>query len=106
MAKRGLDHARVVDAAIAIADEDGLEAVTLARVAAALGVRSPSLYNHVDGRDGLIRGIAARATGELATALESAQALRALDPQRLAPGHGKVVEAPGAAMERAIARGV
>jgi glyoxylase-like metal-dependent hydrolase (beta-lactamase superfamily II) len=40
------------------------------------------------------------------TALESARALRALDPQRLAPGHGRVVEAPGAEMDRAIARGV
>jgi glyoxylase-like metal-dependent hydrolase (beta-lactamase superfamily II) len=39
------------------------------------------------------------------TALESARALRALDPVRLAPGHGKVVEAPAAAMDRAIARG-
>lgn len=37
--------------------------------------------------------------------LESAVALRALDPTRLAPGHGKVVEAPGAAMDRAVARG-
>lgn len=36
--------------------------------------------------------------------LESAKRLRALDPQRLAPGHGKVVEQPGAAMDRAIAR--
>ena len=59
--RRGLDRAQVVDAAVAIADADGLEAVTLARVAAALGVRSPSLYNHVDGRDGLLRGVAARA---------------------------------------------
>jgi glyoxylase-like metal-dependent hydrolase (beta-lactamase superfamily II) len=39
------------------------------------------------------------------TALESARALRALDPQRLAPGHGRVVDSPGAAMDRAIARG-
>jgi AcrR family transcriptional regulator len=70
--RRGLDRAQVVDAAIAIADEEGLEAVTLARVAAALGVRSPSLYNHVDGRDGLIRAIAARSTHELATALRRA----------------------------------
>lgn len=38
------------------------------------------------------------------TELESAKRLRALDPQRLAPGHGKVVEQPGAAMDRAIAR--
>jgi glyoxylase-like metal-dependent hydrolase (beta-lactamase superfamily II) len=36
--------------------------------------------------------------------LESARVLRALDPARLAPGHGKVVEAPGAAMDAAIAR--
>ena len=39
------------------------------------------------------------------TALETARALRALEPARLAPGHGKVVEAPLAAMDAAIARG-
>ena len=38
------------------------------------------------------------------TALASARELRALDPARLAPGHGKVVEAPGAAMDAAIAK--
>jgi glyoxylase-like metal-dependent hydrolase (beta-lactamase superfamily II) len=47
----------------------------------------------------------ALATWHRPTALESAKALRALDPQRLAPGHGKVVESPGAEMDRAIARG-
>jgi glyoxylase-like metal-dependent hydrolase (beta-lactamase superfamily II) len=47
----------------------------------------------------------ALATWHRPTALETARALRALDPARLAPGHGKVVEAPGAAMDRAIARG-
>jgi glyoxylase-like metal-dependent hydrolase (beta-lactamase superfamily II) len=44
------------------------------------------------------------ATWHRPTALESARALRALDPKRLAPGHGKVVEDPGRAMDRAIAR--
>ena len=38
------------------------------------------------------------------TALESARALRALDPKRLAPGHGRIVDAPGTAMDRAIAK--
>ena len=38
------------------------------------------------------------------TALETAKALRALSPSRLAPGHGKVVEDPTAAMDRAIAK--
>ena len=77
MARRGLDREQVVDAAMAIADADGLDAVTLARVATALGVRSPSLYNHVAGRDGLVRGIAARATRELATELRRAATGRA-----------------------------
>lgn len=45
------------------------------------------------------------ATWHKPTALESAAALRTLDPQRLAPGHGSVVEAPGAAMDAAVARG-
>ena len=46
----------------------------------------------------------AMATWDKATELATARALRALDPARLAPGHGPVVENPGAAMDRAIAR--
>ena len=44
------------------------------------------------------------ATWHRPTALESARALRGLDPTRLAPGHGKVVEGPAAAIDAAIAR--
>lgn len=44
------------------------------------------------------------ATWHRPTALVSSRALRALDPKRLAPGHGKVLEDPGPAMDRAIAR--
>jgi glyoxylase-like metal-dependent hydrolase (beta-lactamase superfamily II) len=44
------------------------------------------------------------ATWDRALELESARELRALEPARLAPGHGKVVEAPLAAMDAAIAR--
>jgi glyoxylase-like metal-dependent hydrolase (beta-lactamase superfamily II) len=44
------------------------------------------------------------ATWHRPTALETARALRALDPARLAVGHGKTIDAPGAAMDRAIAR--
>ena len=42
------------------------------------------------------------ATWHKPTALESARALRALDPARLAVGHGPIVDAPGAAMDKAI----
>ncbi len=44
------------------------------------------------------------ATWHRPTALASARALRELDPARLAPGHGRVVEAPAGAMDAAIAR--
>jgi glyoxylase-like metal-dependent hydrolase (beta-lactamase superfamily II) len=44
----------------------------------------------------------AMATWHKPTARESARALRALDPSRLAVGHGRVLEQPGAEMDRAI----
>lgn len=43
------------------------------------------------------------ATWNRELALESAKRLRALDPSRLAPGHGKVVENPASVMDRALA---
>jgi glyoxylase-like metal-dependent hydrolase (beta-lactamase superfamily II) len=48
---------------------------------------------------------AVMATWHKPTELQSAQALRKLDPARLAPGHGKIVEDPGQQMDAAIARG-
>jgi glyoxylase-like metal-dependent hydrolase (beta-lactamase superfamily II) len=42
------------------------------------------------------------ATWHKPTALETARTLRALDPARLAVGHGPIVDAPGAAMDKAI----
>jgi glyoxylase-like metal-dependent hydrolase (beta-lactamase superfamily II) len=48
--------------------------------------------------------LAAMATWDGPTELESARALRALEPTRLAPGHGKIVDAPLAAMDAAIAK--
>lgn len=45
----------------------------------------------------------AMATWHLPTALESAMALRQLDPSRLAVGHGRVLDDPGRLMDKAIA---
>ncbi len=47
--------------------------------------------------------LAAMATFDKDRDLESARALRALDPSVLVVGHGRAVRAPGAAMDRAIA---
>jgi AcrR family transcriptional regulator len=76
MPRTGLDTVAVVAAAAALADAEGLEAVTLARLASQLGVRPPSLYVHVDGLPGLRRRLAARGARELAALLQLAAAGR------------------------------
>jgi glyoxylase-like metal-dependent hydrolase (beta-lactamase superfamily II) len=48
----------------------------------------------------------AAATWHKPTELESARKLLALNPERLAPGHGKIVDAPATSMAAAIARGI
>jgi AcrR family transcriptional regulator len=51
MARAGLDVDVVLQAAIVIADSQGLESLTVAKLAASLGVKSPSLYNHIRSLD-------------------------------------------------------
>lgn len=63
--KAGIDLEGVVDAAASIADTDGLEAATLSAVARRLGIKTPSLYNHVDGLDDLRRHLAMRGSAML-----------------------------------------
>ncbi len=74
MPRRGLDPAAVVEAATRLANEDGLAAVSIAAVAARLGVRPPSLYNHVTSVDALREAVGARAMHELAAAMSRATA--------------------------------
>jgi AcrR family transcriptional regulator len=80
----GIDHAQVVAAAADLADAQGLDALTLAQVAARLGVRLPSLYNHVDGMAGVRRALALLAVRELAERLTSATIGRSEDQAVLA----------------------
>lgn len=77
MPRAGLDAEAVVAAAAALADTDGLHRLTLARLAAALGIRTPSLYAHIDGLDDLRARLGARGAWELAAALRLVAAGRA-----------------------------
>lgn len=76
MPRAGLDTDAVVDAAARMADDDGLAAVTLARLAQALGVRAPSLYAHVKGLPDLRRRLGERGARELAAKLQASAAGR------------------------------
>jgi AcrR family transcriptional regulator len=108
MPRVGLDREAVVAAATTLADSDGLDGVTLARLAAQLGVRSPSLYVHIGGLDDLRRQIGARGARELAAVLQAAAAGRAGRDALEAIGHAfraYAREHPGryAALQRAVA---
>jgi AcrR family transcriptional regulator len=85
--RAGLSTAVVVDAAAALADEDGLEALTLARIAASVGVRTPSLYNHVSGLEDVRRRLALRGLAELGAAMRDAAVGRARDDALIAMAH-------------------
>jgi len=85
--RAGLSPAAVVAAAADLADAHGLDAVTLAAVAGAVGVRTPSLYNHVGGLDDVRRGVALTALREIGDALRDAAVGRAGDDALVALAH-------------------
>ncbi len=76
MPRVGLNAAAVAAAAIAVVDESGADALTLAAVAERLEVRPPSLYKHVAGLPALRSAVAIASKAELATVLEAAAAGR------------------------------
>lgn len=63
-AQPDLTRGRIVKAAMAIADAEGLAAVSLRGVASRLGAPVTSLYRHVDGKEELLRAMTDSALGE------------------------------------------
>ena len=86
-ARRPLDADRVIDAASEIADAEGLDKLTLTRVADALGVRQPALYRHVEGYDDLLRSLSLRGREILAQRLADAAVGLSGDDAVAAVGH-------------------
>lgn len=85
MARMRLNHETVVDGAVTLVNGEGSEALSLAELAARFRVRTPSLYNHVEGLDGLRRDLTLRALQGLnqelrlaATGVAGKEALAAL----------------------------
>lgn len=61
MSRARLNRATVIDLAAAIADSEGIDAVSLSRIAADSGVKQPALYRHVSGIDDLMAQLSLRA---------------------------------------------
>ena len=64
MPRAGLSPTAVVDAAASLADAEGFRQLTLARVAAELGIKPPSLHKHVSCLASLHRELALRGLHE------------------------------------------
>jgi AcrR family transcriptional regulator len=60
----GLTRAAIVAAAMAIADAEGLDAVSIRRVAGELSARPMSLYSHIASKDDLVALMFNEAVGE------------------------------------------
>ncbi|GAA2122518.1 TetR/AcrR family transcriptional regulator [Glycomyces algeriensis] len=65
-----LDVGRVVDAAVALADREGLAAATLPKVAESLGVTKMSLYRHAGSKDELLALMQDAAAGPVPSSLD------------------------------------
>jgi AcrR family transcriptional regulator len=63
--KPAYSRAQIAEAAVRIADAEGLEAVTMRRIAAEIGAGAMSLYRYVPSRDDLMELMADRLMGEI-----------------------------------------
>jgi AcrR family transcriptional regulator len=60
-----LTRERVLRAAVDLADEGGIEALSMRKLGESLGVEAMSLYNHVANKDDLLAGMADLVAGEI-----------------------------------------
>ena len=72
MPRAGLGPDRVAKEALVLVDEEGIGALSIASLAARLGVKRPSLYNHLSSMEGLRDSLRVIVTGEIASAVETA----------------------------------
>lgn len=77
VARQALNREHVLRTAIAIADAEGLDAVSMRRLAAELGVGPMSLYRHVENKDELVAQMADVVFGEADLPVEGPPGWRA-----------------------------
>ncbi|WP_291890286.1 TetR/AcrR family transcriptional regulator C-terminal domain-containing protein [Cellulomonas sp.] len=80
--REALSRDRVVAGGVAIADADGLAAVTMRRVAAELECEAMSLYHHVPSKDALLAALADEATRLVVQATAAVTAPTGVDAVR------------------------
>ncbi|WP_246943835.1 TetR/AcrR family transcriptional regulator [Bacillus pinisoli] len=56
--RMGLTKEQIIEVAVELANREGIEAVTLATLAKGLNIKTPSLYNHIEGLEELKKQLA------------------------------------------------
>jgi AcrR family transcriptional regulator len=69
---QGVTRDAILDAALALLDEDGDAGLTMRALAARLGVTPMSLYHHVTDRAGLLRALSDRLYGDVLQGVDEA----------------------------------
>jgi AcrR family transcriptional regulator len=96
-AKAPLSEVAVVDTALAILKSEGLDAVTMRRVAAALDTGAASLYVYVAGREGLLQAMLDRVTATVELEAPDPSRWRAQVHSLLGRVHSALLAHPGMA---------
>ena len=65
--RQTLTRERVVEGAVVLADEIGIEALTIRKLAAALGTKPMTIYHHVPSKDEIVDGMVEIVFSEIAT---------------------------------------
>lgn len=74
MPRIGLDRQRIIQAAVQLVEEIGLERFSMHALAASLGVKTASLYNHIEGVSEVMTAIGHTAVERFRIRLEAAEA--------------------------------
>ncbi len=92
-----LSRERVLQVALRMADGDGVEALSMRKIAQELGVKAMSLYNHVANKDDILDGIVDMVVAEIELPdpkIDWKAAMR----QRAISAHGVLLRHPWAAI--------
>ncbi|HEX8093962.1 TetR/AcrR family transcriptional regulator [Jatrophihabitans sp.] len=73
---------RALGAALAVADTEGIDAVTMRRLARELGVEAASLYHHVRGKEEILDGLVDLVSGEIPAPVAEPADWRAVTRER------------------------
>jgi AcrR family transcriptional regulator len=78
-----IDYQAIITCAEQLLEQHGVEALTLASVAAILGVKTPSLYRYIANRDALLRALNEQTVQQLFGAIQHVLQVEAPIPSQL-----------------------